>query len=167
MLMIGGFAIAVIIVGISIFIRGGGGQVASPSVATEALPVAVAVPFTELARGMQSDVKTRVNYLITSAEGLEKLWEMIDAAGTPPAVDFKKESVIAVFAGEKPTTGYAIEVVKVEDAIARTVSITLTKPGGSCVVGQAITAPYQVITVPLTTRSFAHEDVSTTTGCLN
>lgn len=166
--IIGGLAVVVIATGIFLILQGGnGGQVASPSAATDALPIAATVPFTELVRGMQSEVKTRVNYLITSTEGLEKLWEMVDATGTPPVVDFKKDSVIAVFAGEKPTTGHAIEVAKVEDAIARTVSITLTNPGGSCVVGQAITAPYQVIVVPLTTLSFAHEDISTTTGCLN
>ena len=48
----------------------------------------VSVPFTELTQGVNANVSRRVNYLITSEEGLKELWKLLDAQGTPPTVDF-------------------------------------------------------------------------------
>jgi len=167
-LIVGGIAIVVIGAGVLIFIYSNGNVPAvAPSAVNEGRPAAVAVPFTELTRGTQSDVKTRANYLVTSTEGLKKLWGMLDAQGKVPEVDFEKNSVVAVFAGENPTTGYAIEVSKIEDLLARTVFITLTKPDRSCFVGQTLTAPYQIVLVPVTELSFAHEDQTETKSCSN
>lgn len=128
---------------------------------------ATVVPFTPLAEGSRSTVTRRVNYLITSPDQLNKLWEMVDATGAPPAVDFKTQAVIAVFAGERPAAGYRIAVSKVEDAGSRVVSITIAEPGDDCMLAQTITAPYEVVAVPVTSLPFTHEDVSVTTTCAN
>ncbi|MDD2657608.1 MAG: protease complex subunit PrcB family protein [Candidatus Pacebacteria bacterium] len=132
---------------------------------TENQPAAVVVPFTEVARGSSSTVTKRVNYFITTAEGLNKLWKMIDAEGAPPKVDFKNEAVVAVFAGQKPTAGYAIQVSKVEDSGTRLVSITLAEPSESCMVAQSLTAPYEIVTLPTTALPLAHEDIPATADC--
>lgn len=126
---------------------------------------AVVVPFTKIAQGSQSAIERRVNYFITSVDQLNTLWKMVDATSTPPAIDFKKDAVIAVFAGEQPTTGYAIMVSKIEDSSTRLVSITLARPDGNCMVGQAFTAPYELVTLPATSLPLAHEDTSTTISC--
>src|SRR5665811_1832324 len=97
------------------------------------------VPFTKIAQGMQSNVSTRANYLITSPSALSKLWKLIDATTTPPEIDFNRDAVVAVFAGERPTTGYAISVAKIEDTGMRTVSVTIAKPDTTCMTGQAFT----------------------------
>lgn len=125
----------------------------------------VAVPFTELARGAQSTIGRRVNYLITSPGQFRELWEMVGAEGPAPDIDFSENVVVAVFAGEKPTAGYGIAVSEVEDADARTITVTLTEPGGDCVLAQVITSPYQIIQLPKTTLNLIHKDVSTTVGC--
>jgi hypothetical protein len=108
-----------------------------------------------------------VNYLITSSSQFGELWKVVTATGAPPKIDFKTHSVIAVFAGQKPTAGYAVAVAKIEDASARMVSITLAKPSDDCMLAQSITTPYQLISVPATSLSLAHEDISVTTTCAN
>jgi hypothetical protein len=130
-------------------------------------PAAAIVPFTRIAQGKESTVTKRVNYLIVSPVQMEKLWKMIDATSTPPTIDFKTHAVIAVFAGEEPTAGYAITVSRIEDSSERTVSVTLSKPGVSCMVGQSLTHPYEIVVVPTTSLPLGHKDISATTDCSN
>jgi N-acetylmuramic acid 6-phosphate (MurNAc-6-P) etherase len=125
------------------------------------------VPFTELVSGTKSSVNQRVNYLITSQDELLELWNMIDASGAPPTVDFTKDVVLALFAGEEPTNGFSISVSKIEDsASARQVIIELSQPGGSCVLAQSTTSPYEIVETSLTSLPLTHEDEATTTSCL-
>lgn len=152
------------VVGSFLFFRG---NVPSPSSSTapSAQSSVVAVSFTPLVHGSRSTVTKRVNYFITSADELHTLWKMVDATSTPPTIDFNKDAVIAVFAGQQPTAGYAISVLKVVDSSARLVSITLAKPDGTCITGQALTTPYEIVAVPTTALPLAHEDISTTVSC--
>lgn len=128
-------------------------------------PTATVVPFTELARGAQSTVGKRVNYIITSPEQFRDLWGLVGAKGRPPAIDFSRSAVAAVFAGEKPTEGYGIAISRVEDASARKIIVTLSQPDSGCVLKKAATTPYQIVELPNTPLQFTHEDISTTTGC--
>ena len=167
-LMLIGMALTAVAIGVFIFFLDPNLPSSSSSaVANNDAQSAVTVPITKLAQGSHSTVSRRVNYFITSPSHLQYLWKMIDAAGTPPAIDFKKEAVLAVFAGERPTTGYAIEVSKVLDSSSRLVSITLAKPDDSCMTGQSLTAPYEIVAVPTTSLPLAHEDISTTVSCKN
>jgi len=164
-LVIIGLTLVAAIIGVSLFFYGPGGLANVWSSAGAGDTAAIEVPFTELAQGSQSSVATRVNYLITSASQLGELWKMTDATGTPPAVNFNTHAVIAVFAGQQPTAGYSIEVSKVEDTAVRMVTVTLTKPGDGCILAQTVTAPYELISVPVGTLPPAHEDISTAVDC--
>jgi len=154
----GGLALTTIVIGIFIFFYNGGSFINTSS-------AAVVVPFTRIVQGDHSIVATRVNYLISSTDEFDKLWEMVDASGTPPLVDFNTHAVIAVFAGEQPTAGYAIEVSQIEDSTERTVSLTLAKPDNDCMEGQVITSPYEIVVVPTTSLPLTHEDIQTTANC--
>jgi hypothetical protein len=126
----------------------------------------VSVPFTELLSGDSAQVSRRVNYLITSDEGLKELWKLIGTKSTMPQVDFSTRAVVAVFVGEQTTGGYGIAISKIEDnASSRLVSVQLTSPGEGCVVTQAITSPYQIVTVPNSDLTFTHADTVVTTEC--
>jgi hypothetical protein len=161
-----GLALAVIIIGTLVFMYGqNSSSQALYSPTAQNTPPTVSVPFTELARGSQSTVTARVNYLIVSTTELAKLWKMVDATTAAPVIDFSKNAVIAVFAGNQPSAGYAIAVSKIEDAQARTVTITLAKPDSTCVLAQTTTAPYEIIVVPVTSLPLAHEDIWTTSSC--
>lgn len=162
-----GLVLLAAVVGIFIYLSGRGQDLQKeslPAVATAQVPATV-VSFTKLAHGTHSTITTRVNYSITSTDQLGKLWKMIDATSTPPVVDFKIQTVVAVFAGQKSTAGYSIAVSKIEDSESRMVSVTLASPEGACSAKKSATAPYEIIVVPSTALSFAHEDISTTTAC--
>jgi hypothetical protein len=135
-----------------------------PAVAQQAA-VATPVAFSQLEQGVESNVKDRVNYLITSPAELAQIWKMVHASGTPPTIDFSKEAVIAVFAGEKPTTGYEIGVASVADAAERIVSVTLKQPDSGCIEGQLVTTPYELAVVPSTSLPLTHKDIVTTVTC--
>lgn len=124
-----------------------------------------AVSFTRLAYGSRSSVTARVNYLITSPGQLKELWKLIDATSTPPSVDFKTQAVIAIFAGEKPSAGYAVAVSKIEDAEKRMVSVALTDPDDSCATKRSTMAPYEILLMPATPLSLTHEDLLTPVSC--
>lgn len=124
------------------------------------------VSFQEIAHGERSTVVRRTNYIINSTSELTEVWKMIETDGQPPEVDFTRNSVIAVFAGKKPTAGYDIEVAKIEDGIVRKVFLKLTSPGGSCLLAQSLTQPYQIIEVPKASLPLTHEDTNVTTSCL-
>ena len=94
---------------------------------------------------------------------LSALWKFINATNTPPTVDFKKQSVIAVFAGK--ATSAAISVAKIEDSGARLVSITLMQPESTCPQPAESASPYEIVTVPATLLPLAHKDISKTIGC--
>ncbi|MEK7086389.1 MAG: protease complex subunit PrcB family protein [Patescibacteria group bacterium] len=163
-------AVVAIVVGVLVFLYGNTGtstpSSASPSLAGYDQASAVSsVPFTLLVSGSRSKVDSRVNYFITSSDQLNELWKMIDTTSTTPDVDFSKDAVIAVFAGQQPTAGYAIRVSKVVDSSSRLVSITIAKPDGDCMTGQSLTAPYEIVVVPITALPLAHEDLSVTTKC--
>jgi len=163
-LIVIGVALVAIGIGTFLFLSGNFSSTSLP-VVSDNQTVTITVPFTPLVSGTRSTVTTRVNYFITSSDQLDELWNMLNATSTPPKIDFSKQAVIAVFAGQQPSTGYAIKVSKVVDSSARLVSITIAKPGDTCMTGQAFTAPFELVAVPLTTLPLAHEDLSTTSTC--
>ncbi len=110
----------------------------------------------------------RKNIAAYDKDGLARLWSMAHATdGTPlPTVDFSKSYVIGVFAGTKPSGGYSIEVSRVSDSgDTRTVAITLMKPGSDCITSQAITSPYQIVSVPLSNASLSRTENTVETSC--
>ncbi|NNM84005.1 protease complex subunit PrcB family protein [Candidatus Parcubacteria bacterium] len=144
----------------------GAGPLSTQTPSTPSSVAAVPVPFTELAHGMHSTVTARTNYLITSPSELLALWAMIDAPNQPPEVDFTRNDVIAVFAGNEPTAGYDIKVSQVKDSQSRMVTVLLTKPGANCLSPHAVTSPYQVIELSKTALSLAHQDQEDIVSCL-
>jgi len=162
--IIAGVALLAVAIGVY-FSLNGNIEKSLPATVSESQTSAVAVPFTPLAKGTRSTVSDRVNYFITSSTQLNELWKMVDAKGQPPKVDFTKEAVIAVFAGQQPTGGYAIQVSKIMDSTSRLVSVTIQKPDSKCMVTQSFTAPYELVTIPATSLPLAHEDIPVTKIC--
>jgi hypothetical protein len=137
----------------------------TPAKAPQSTGQVTSVAFTELAKGEQSSVSTRENYLITTPEQLKALWDLLNTSTPLPSVDFDTSQVIAVFAGKEPSAGYTITVTKVADASLRMVTIQTATPGPSCTAAQVVTTPYQVLLLPKTPLTLTHEDTATTTSC--
>jgi len=106
------------------------------------------LPITHLAKGQHSLQTEQQFEVITGQAQFRHLWSQFDA-GAPPALDFTRETAIAVFMGERPTGGYAIHV----DSVTRSdgvllVAVVLQAPGPECMTTQALTQPYEMVSVP-------------------
>lgn len=154
-------AIVAILIGLGAFIFS---DAAAPSSGSSARGSVVI--FHELAKGENSTVKDRVNYVIRSEAELDQLWRLIDSTDDVPSVNFSTHNVIAVFAGEQPTAGYEIDIETVVDGVSRKVLVELVKPGASCLLAQMITQPYQIVVLPKTDLPLTHENKESITSCL-
>lgn len=155
-------AILAVAIGIYMTFVSNGVLPATSSFVANTQSPAVAVPFTKVIRGTQSAITTRINYVIKSPTQLKELWKLVGATSTPPTVDFKTHTVIAVLAGKSSSS---IAIAKIEDADARMVSVMLTRPSGSCASQQQTATPYEIIAVPTTSLPFTHTDIVTTASC--
>lgn len=132
-----------------------GGEQAAPApapatpTATPEAPLAI----TTLARGTDSEWHEAAEVAVREEKAWKDLWEKANAAlvpmPAPPKVDFAKEMVIAVFAGEKPTTGHSIEVSRIErSGDGLLVTVREKAPPEGAMVGQALTYPFHIVRVP-------------------
>ena len=119
------------------------------------------VPFVVIDSGTNaSGVTTRKNVAAHDAESFARLWKMVHANDSVamPTINFDTTYVIGVFAGQKQSGGYGIRVTGVEErGDTRTVNSMITGPGTGCVATQALTSPYQIIT--LSESGAAHRSI--------
>ncbi len=71
----------------------------------------------EKLEGQHSRIAERRAVAVTDSAAWEKVWKEHDASAPVPAVDFSKESVVAVFLGETQNGGVKIEIVVQNDMI--------------------------------------------------
>ena len=108
--------------------------------------------------GSRSGVTTPQESVIRGPEEWQRLWQAHQVGAAPqrplPAVDFSRELSIAIFAGQRPTGGFAVGVEQVtESASGIEVSYRVTAPPPGAIVSQALTSPFQIIAVPSRTAS--------------
>lgn len=108
--------------------------------------------FTTVDRGFQSGVRERKALVVKSEKEWRELWEMHSSFFAPakpvPSIDFDKEMIVAVFAGEKRTGGYVIEITVIEEDRAKQqlrVVYRETKPPAGVMVTQVLTQPYCIV----------------------
>lgn len=107
--------------------------------------------FSTLARGDTSGVIAPTYLAIRSREAWQTLWAQ-HVMGSPsalPIVDFSREIVLAVFAGERPTGGYEIVITTVEAGSGGLlVTYSETGPPPGSFLTQQLTHPYHLVRVP-------------------
>ncbi len=117
------------------------------------------IDFTTIARGTDSSYLNVRQMAIRSLRRWSKVWQLHTCNTEPPPpipqVDFSCYSVVAVFAGEKPTSGYSIKVIKVETNGSQTkgleaisISVRHRQPKAGDFVTEALTYPYHMIQIP-------------------
>ena len=96
--------------------------------------------------------KTAGEITAKSADDWRAKWVATGTEAPPPDVndvDFTKEIVVALLAGERPTGGWKIGpnvVVKRQGRFAA-IEYTVVGPGKGCTTTQALTSPYVVLAV--------------------
>jgi hypothetical protein len=120
--------------------------------ATACAAIAVTVPFTILAQGIASGVGQPTQIVVRSQSDWAALWSRharTQLASPPPPVDFSRDMVVALFMGERPTAGYAIEVTRIERTDAGlAVHYRATGPDPAAMNAQVLTRPFQLIRLP-------------------
>ena len=116
------------------------------------------IHFTTIARGTDSGYQSASQMVINNSERWSNLWQQHTYNTEPPPpvprVDFTSYSVVAVFAGEKPTSGYSVEILSAEtsgsqtlDQSAIAITVQHRQPKAGDFVTEALTYPYHIIRI--------------------
>ena len=119
------------------------------------------IDFTTIAQGTNSGYQSASQTVIDNQEGWINLWQQhtSDTEPSPPVpqVDFTNYNVVAVFAGEKSTGGYSVEILTVEtrnfqtkDLPSLVIVVEYRQPKPGDFVTEAMTYPYHMIKIPQT-----------------
>ncbi len=106
-----------------------------------------------VAQGSQAIGFSSASYqLVSSQDQLISLWQRAYGSQlTVPAVptlDYRRETVVALFVGTKPSGGYGIEVRAVrEEEGDLYLDVALTEPAAGAINTQAITSPWLIVRV--------------------
>lgn len=108
------------------------------------------VPFETIEQGTISGVARALETVVKDEASWSALWKehasIFDPPPPQPQIDFAKEMVIAVFAGEQPTGGYTATIIAVEELEGGLkVHYTVEVPGPECVVEQLFTQPFHMV----------------------
>jgi len=97
------------------------------------------------------------NYVINTETEWQSLWEKIfsNTSAKPPLpeIDFTRRTIVAVFQGIQPSSGYEIsinEIVETENTLE--VVVKAFAPGDRCVVTGAVTRPFDIVEIEKTEK---------------
>lgn len=116
-------------------------------------PAPQQLPWEVLAKGQQAVGFDQPSYaLVTDQAQLTNLWNQAYGAQLTlppvPTVDFGRETVVALFAGQKPSGGYGLDVRQVSvDNGELYLDVAQTAPAAGSVTTQALTSPWLMVRV--------------------
>src|SRR5215510_16298514 len=122
---------------------------------TACVAIAATVSFVTLAKGLASGVAQPTQLVVRSQNDWAALWSRHMrtqvASPPPPSVDFSHDMVVALFMGERPTGGYAIEVTRIERTDSGlSVHYRTRQPDPAAMQAQALTQPFHLVALPRT-----------------
>lgn len=117
------------------------------------------IEFTTIAKGTNCGYEVADRRLIDSRGEWVEVWQQFTSDTIPapslPEVDFLFYQVIAIFAGNKPTGGYSVEILAVEstnstslDESSLELTVEFREPQPGEPVSEEITQPYHIIKIP-------------------
>lgn len=130
------------------------------------------VDLTTIDKGDYPDLYSGEKLIIRDADDFARFWSRIhaDTSNQPerPDVDFSTEMILAVVLGERPTTGYEVEIVSINQTMnpAEPIAVLYKEyvPGENCAVAQTLTSPYHIVKVDKVESNRQLEFVTTSTG---
>jgi uncharacterized membrane protein len=107
-------------------------------------------PVATIAKGEDSRLVEPRRFVIRDAQSFAAIWAAhAGPDAPPPAVDFDTRMVAAVFAGERPTPGFAVTVTGTRrDPDALVVVVAEAQPDPTAMMAQVISSPYHVASLP-------------------
>ncbi len=106
--------------------------------------------FSEVDSGIDSGIDDKTEFVIRSDSEWKTFWTKHKSRQLPvpaaPKIDFKKDMVIAVIAGSKPSGGYGAKITSIEKTDKELlVDATLTKPRPGGISAQMMTQPFDIV----------------------
>ncbi len=119
----------------------------------EATEKAGPVEFESLVRQEQTGLVAPEQRVIRTEQAWSEAWKQIMTYRIPaperPVIDFERDMVVLVALGERPTAGYAVEVVSIErDGAFLRVVARETKPSADMAQATVLTHPVHAVRVP-------------------
>lgn len=109
--------------------------------------------FRTLAEGAYSRVSQRTVAVVRDEQAWKGLAPKLGPASLRGAVDWEKDQLLVLFAGERTSGGYRVEVTRIAmEGAEAVVHVTDIEPDPSCSTTQALTYPFAVIAMPRSTR---------------
>jgi PrcB C-terminal len=112
---------------------------------------AVQIRFQTIAKGYRSGVRESLQTVARNQTEWEAVWKKHSVETNPPPppfIDFKRQIVVAVFLGEKPTGGYDVEIIRVDQSDgALVIHYREKSPLPGSIAIQAMTQPFHIIQV--------------------
>lgn len=103
-------------------------------------------------KGEQSNIDAAKQAVVRDAAAWRALWQQHSPDRPLPAVDFAKESVVAIFLGSRPTAGYNVTILSTtEGGGALIVKYREDRPKTGSVTAQILTFPYHIVVIPKAT----------------
>lgn len=114
--------------------------------------------------GTYSGVEVKQEMLINNNDDYQKImnevYKNLDQMPRIPVVDFTKNSLVAVFIGERRSGGFLVNIDSIIDGSRSiTAHVTESTPGVNCMVTDVITRPYTIVKIPKTDKKpvFRHK----------
>ena len=102
--------------------------------------------FTTLGRGDLSQIEDSRDVVVRTAAEWATLWRQHAGEGKPPAVDFTRSIVIAVFLGSRQSAGYTVEITGIEkEDTGLVVTCREQRPASGAMVAQMLTSPFHIV----------------------
>jgi len=125
--------------------------------------------FQTVAEGSYSGLTVSAYYVINDVDELARVWnpfvQVHDPEKPMPEIDFSETTIIVVFMGLCPTTGYGIDVKEIIDTgLSMVVRVEKTYPKG-CVVGEMLTFPFHIVKVEKTSKYIIFDTISRAAEC--
>ena len=139
----------------------------APNAAAPYVPYdAGSLPIRRIGQWSTSGISTPAREVIRDDGAYARFWAGL-GAGERPSVDFTRDVVIAVAAGQRSTGGHAIAVERVVRAGAGlAVEVVETVPGPGCATTQQLTQPVDVVVVAAAdARTWSFSDQTRTQEC--
>ncbi|MGE0448006.1 MAG: protease complex subunit PrcB family protein [Vicinamibacterales bacterium] len=117
------------------------------------------VPVRIVEQGHQSLVEDRREEVVRTPETWTTIWHEHSLAD-PPAIDFQREQVAAIFLGTRMSAGYSVEIVGVSRAgDGAVLRYRERRPPPDAVAAQVLTFPYCIVAVPASAGALRIERV--------
>ena len=102
-----------------------------------------------VARDMMSQIDEPKQVVARTAAEWAALWRQHAGESAAPKVDLGTRTVVAVFLGSRPSSGYAVDITGTSDAGGvLTVKWSERKPAPGDISAQVLTSPMVIATIP-------------------